>query len=107
MGAVSQAHGKVALALAAPVREAARTLPEARVKNVDETRYPREGSTGQWVWGVVRPKVVVFNLPPSRARYVIHGLLGEAAAAPHPARTRARHRANGVPSHRGHLRATA
>ena len=47
VGAVSQAHGKVALALAEPVREAARTLPEAPVKNVDETRYPREGSTGQ------------------------------------------------------------
>ena len=77
VGTVSQAHAKVALALAAPVREAARTLPQAPVKNVDETRYPREGSTGQWVWGVVTPQVVVFNLLPSRARYVIHSLLGE------------------------------
>ena len=28
--------------------------------------------------GVVTPRVVVFNLLPSRARYVIHSLLGEA-----------------------------
>ena len=77
VGTVSQAHGKVALALAAPVLEAARTLPEAPVVHMDETRYPREGSTGQWVWGVVTSKMVMFNLLPSRARYVIHGLLGE------------------------------
>ena len=78
VGAVSQAHGKVALALAAPVLEAARTLPAAPVVHMDETRYPREGSTGQWVWGVVTPQVVVFNLLPSRGRYVIHSLLGQA-----------------------------
>ena len=77
VGTVSQAHGKVALALAAPVLEAARTLSQAPVVHMDETRYPREGSTGQWVWGVVTPRVVVFNLLPSRARYVIHSLLGE------------------------------
>ena len=77
VGAVSQAHGKVALALAEPVHEAARTLADAPVVHMDETRYPREGTTGQWVWGVVTPQVVVFNLLPSRARYVIHSLLGE------------------------------
>ena len=78
VGTVSQAHAKVALALAAPVLEAAQTLSQAPVVHMDETRYPREGSTGQWVWGVVTPRVVVFNLLPSRARYVIHSLLGEA-----------------------------
>ena len=75
VGAVSQAHGKVALA--APVLEAAKTLSQAAVVHMDETRYPREGTTGQWVWGVVTPRVVVFNLLPSRARYVIHSLLGD------------------------------
>ena len=78
VGAVSQAHDKVTLALTEPVHEAARTLADAPVKNVDETRYPREGTTCQWVWGVVTPRVVVFNLLPSRVRYVIHSLLGEA-----------------------------
>ena len=77
VGAISQAHGKVALALADPVREAAASLPEAPVVHMDETRYPREGTTGNWVWGAVTPTLVVFNLLPSRARYVIHDLLGE------------------------------
>ena len=47
VGAVSQAHGKVALALAAPVLEAAKALSQAAVVHMDETRYPREGTTGQ------------------------------------------------------------
>ena len=51
-GAVSQAHGKVTL-----VREAARTLAKAPVKNADKIRYPREGSPGPWVWRMSsRPK---------------------------------------------------
>ena len=77
VGAISQAHGKVAQALKTPVREAAATLPNAPVVHMDETRYPREGTSGNWVWTVVQPKLAVFSLMPSRARYVIHGLIGE------------------------------
>ena len=59
IGAISQAHAKVAQALAAPVREAAATLPNAPVVHMDETRYPREGTSGNWVWTVVQPKLAV------------------------------------------------
>jgi len=62
-GAVSQAHGKVAVALAAPVHEAARTLLEAPVKNVDETRCRRQGRDA-FEYMQARPH----DLAPQRAR---------------------------------------
>ena len=77
VGAISQAHGKVAAALKAPVAEAAATLARAPVLHVDETRYPREGSAN-WVWGVIQPTLAVFSVLPSRARYVIQDLIGQA-----------------------------
>ena len=43
VGAISQAHGKVAQALEAPVREASQSLAQAPLLHMDETRYPREG----------------------------------------------------------------
>ena len=76
IGAVSQAHGKVAQALAAPVKQLAAYVVQAPVKQMDETRYPREGG-GNWVWGVVTPQVVWYSLLPSRARYVATSLVGE------------------------------
>ena len=75
VGAISAAHGKVAAALKAPVAQAMGTLGQAPVVHMDETRYPREG-TGNWVWAAVQPKLAVFTLLPSRARYVIHSLIG-------------------------------
>jgi len=77
VGAISQAHGKVAQALAAPVREAASSLAATPILYMDETRYPREGTKGNWVWGAVSPTMAVYNLLPSRARYVIDSLIGE------------------------------
>ena len=77
VGAISQAHGKVAAALKAPVAEAAATLIDANVLYMDETRYPREGSAN-WVWGAIQPKLAVFSILPSRARYVILDLIGQA-----------------------------
>jgi len=50
IGAVSQAHGKVAQALAMPVQQATAALAQAQVLHVDETRYPRDGTNGNWVW---------------------------------------------------------
>jgi transposase len=76
VGAISQAHGKVAAALAAPVAAAASSLVDAGVLYMDETRYPREGSAN-WVWGVIQPKLAVFCILPSRARYVITDLIGQ------------------------------
>jgi transposase len=75
VGAISQAHGKVAAALQAPVAEAMRALVQAPVVHVDETRYPREGSAN-WVWAAIQPKLAVFSILPSRARYVAQDLLG-------------------------------
>ena len=76
VGAISQAHGKVALALAAPLREMAAQIVRAPVKHMDETRYPREG-TSNWVWAVVTPTLVWYTILPSRARYVATSLVGE------------------------------
>jgi len=75
VGAISQAHGKVAAALNAPVAEAAASLSKAAVLHVDETRYPREG-VANWVWAAVQPKLAVFQVLPSRARYVLQSLIG-------------------------------
>lgn len=76
VGAISQAHGKVAQALAAPVAQAGEYVRQAPLKHLDETRYPRE-SAGNWVWVVVTPQVVQYSVLPSRARYVAHDLLGK------------------------------
>jgi transposase len=79
VGAISQAHDKVAAALKAPVAEAMSTLASAPVVHMDETNYPREGSgSANWVWAAIQPKLAVFSVLPSRARYVIHGLIGQA-----------------------------
>lgn len=76
VGAISQAHGKVAQALQAPVSAAARHIAQSdAVVHMDETRYPREGSVN-WVWAAVQPKLAVFTILPSRARYVAQSILG-------------------------------
>ena len=76
VGAISQAQGKLAQALKAPVAQAAATLSSASVIHMDETRFPREGSAN-WVWAVVQPKLAVFTILPSRARYVIRNLISD------------------------------
>lgn len=78
VGAISQAHGKVAEALQKPLGQLAGYVKQAQVKHMDETRYPREGTgSGNWVWTVVTPKVVWYSVLPSRARYVATSLVGE------------------------------
>jgi len=76
VGAISQAHGKVAQALMKPVSQLAGHMAQAPVTQMDETRYPREGA-GNWAWAVVTPTVVWYSLLPSRARYVATSLVGE------------------------------
>jgi len=75
VGTISQAHGKVAAALKAPVAEAMALLPGARVLHMDETRYPREGSSN-WVWAAVQARLALYSVLPSRARYVINDFIG-------------------------------
>lgn len=76
IGAISQAHGKVSEALATPVAQAVRAMASAPVIHVDETRYPREGTSGSWSWGMVTVNLATFSILPSRARYVFEGLIG-------------------------------
>ena len=80
VGAISQAHGKVARALKAPVAEAAASLCRAPALWMDETHYPREG-IANWVWAAVQPRLAVFAIYPTRARYVIPDLIGSDCAA--------------------------
>jgi transposase len=80
VGAISQAHGKVAEALTAPLVEACASLGAAPLLHLDETRYPREGSAN-WVWAAVQPRLAVFSILPSRARYVAQDLIGVAPSA--------------------------
>ena len=80
VGAISQAHGKVAHALKAPVAEAAASLCRANALWMDETHYPREGMAN-WVWAAVQPLLAVFAIYPSRARYVILDFIGEQCTA--------------------------
>lgn len=81
VGAISQAHGKVAQALKRPVAEASASLCQAPALWMDETHYPREG-VGNWVWAAVQPLLAVFAIYPSRARYVILDFIGEKAGEP-------------------------
>ena len=80
VGAISQAHGKVAVALKAPVAEATASLCTAQALWMDETHYPREG-IANWVWTAVQPLLAVFSIYPSRARYVILDFIGERCTA--------------------------
>ena len=80
VGAISQAHGKVAQALKTPVAQAAASLGSADALWMDETHYPREG-IANWVWAAVQPLLAVFAIYPSRARYVILDLLGGKCSA--------------------------
>ncbi len=65
VGAISQAHGKVAVALKAPVAEASASLCKANALWMDETHYPREGFGSHWVWAAVQPLLAVFAIYPS------------------------------------------
>jgi transposase len=77
VGAISQAHGKLAQALAEPVAQMAACAAQAPLKHMDETRYPREGAAN-WVWSVVTPTLAYYySLMPSRARYVATDLVGQ------------------------------
>ncbi|QEM99330.1 IS66 family transposase (plasmid) [Sphaerotilus sulfidivorans] len=71
----------VARALQAPVQQAAASCHGAAVLHMDETSWRQAGSgTRHWVWATVQPQVVVYQVLPSRARYVAQALAGERPA---------------------------
>jgi transposase len=80
VGAISQAHGKVAGALKTPVAEAVASMRSADALWMDETHYPRAG-IANWVWAAVQPLLAVFAIYPSRARYVILDFIGDKCTA--------------------------
>lgn len=81
LGAISQAQGLVAQALQAPVQQAAASCHGAAVLHMDETSWRQAGAgTRHWVWATVQPQVVVYQVLPSRARYVAQALAGERPA---------------------------
>ena len=71
VGAISQAHAKVAGALKVPVAQAVDSLCDGKALWMDETHYRREGLGSNWVRAAVQPLLAVFAIYPSRARYVI------------------------------------
>jgi hypothetical protein len=80
VGAISQAHGRVAGALRAPVAETAASLCTADALRMDETHYPRE-CIANWVWAAVQSRLAVFATNPSRPRCVILDFIGEKCTA--------------------------
>ena len=80
VGAISQAPGKVAAALKVPVAQTVDSLGQAKALWMDETHHPRKGA-GNWVWAAVQPLLAVFAIDPSRARYLLHDLIGTQPSA--------------------------
>ena len=87
VGAISQAHGKVAHALKAPVAKAAALLCCADALWMDETYGPREGMAN-WVWAAGNRCWRCWPPTPSRARYVIPSRSSCVKASRSPATTR-------------------
>ena len=76
LGTVSQAHGLVSQALAAPVAQLHAELQYAPVCHADETRHQSHGHT-MWMWVLASDWGVRFRIDPSRALLAAKLLLGE------------------------------
>jgi transposase len=76
LGTVSQAHGLVSQALAAPVAQLHAELQQAPVCHSDETRHQSHGHT-MWMWVMASDWGVRFRIDPSRAQIAAKLLLGE------------------------------
>lgn len=76
LGAVSQAHGKVAQALESPVGELNAALAQAPVRHADETSHQSHAHP-MWLWAVVAEWGARFAIHASRAAWVARELLGE------------------------------
>jgi transposase len=75
LGCVSQAHGKVAQALAAPMDELNAALARAPVRHADETSH-QSHCHHLWLWAVVTEWGAQFAIRASRAAWVAKELLG-------------------------------
>lgn len=76
LGAISQAHGHVAQALAAPVRELHLEIARAPVRHADETSHQSHTSL-MWLWAQVTPWGAGFRVDPSRGKLAAQALLGK------------------------------
>lgn len=76
LGAISQAHGKVAQALAAPVDKLKAALDRAPVRHADETSHQNHAES-LWLWAVVTEWGAHFRIRASRAAWIAKELLGE------------------------------
>jgi transposase len=76
LGTISQAHGLVSQALAAPVAQLHAELQHAPVCHSDETRHQSHGHT-MWMWILASDWGVRFHIDPARAQLAAKLLLGE------------------------------
>lgn len=76
LGTVSQAHGLVSEALAAPVEQLHAELQHAPVCHADETRHQSHGQT-MWMWALTSDWGVRFRIDPSRGQMAARLLLGD------------------------------
>lgn len=77
LGAISEAHGHVAQALATPVRELHTEIARAPVRHADETSHQSHTSR-MWLWAQVTPWGAAFRIDPSRGKLAAQALLGKA-----------------------------
>lgn len=86
LGTVSQAHGRVSEALAAPVAQLHAELQHAPVCHADETRHQSHGQT-LWMWALASDWGVRFRIDPSRGQMAARLLLGDAPRCTRTANT--------------------
>jgi len=76
VGTIGPLEQATTAAVAAPVEEARRYVPEQEVAHLDETSW-RQGDKRAWLWGAVTSWVTVFVVRMSRGGQVARALLGE------------------------------
>lgn len=76
LGTISQAHGKVAQALAAPMDELNAALARAPVRHADETSH-QSHNLSLWLWALVTSWGAHFRIRASRAAWVAKEMLGQ------------------------------
>lgn len=76
VGAISQAHGKVADVLEPVCQELHQGVQQASVKHADETTHPSHGHR-MWLWAMVCDWGASFRIDPSRGKTAAKQLLGE------------------------------
>ena len=76
LGAVKAHEELVSMALADPVKEAAKAVQSAPVVNADESSW-KEGDKRAWIWCGNTPDLAVYRIAPSRSQEAAKDLVGE------------------------------